>query len=265
MTRNNVARSVRFLSTGELAPPNELMSAQDRWAIMRTINDWLTWSAEVWVFWSSDYIASWWTKAELTLIARQVRRMRSRVRLYDEDTGTTRRLYGVWLINLRREYRNALTERLLIGRNPEWMSRSDRGTAVAGGLDRHGSPSLVTHRYRDDLILSCPTCTARAPAAPATGPRWFGDLFSFDVRRVIHLTDPGLQVVSRDAVAASVVGGAGALVCPGCSSPRTVGEGLPRYWFYPVRPVNDPRSVEQGTGPGGVVLERRPVYLLQPA
>lgn len=264
VTRRGSGEGVRFFATGELAPPNELMSAQDRWGIMRCINDWLASSAEVWVFWSSDYIASWWTKAELTLIAGQHRHVRSRVRLYDEHTGTTRRLYGVWLANIGRTHRDALTERLLIGRNPEWLSRSDRSTAVPGGLGRYVSSDLTTDRYRDDLIFSCPSCTARATGLPSVRPpRWFVDLLSFDAREVVDMTDPSLQVVSRGVVAASIADGMGAVVCSRCQSALAVREGPPRYWFYPVRVVFDQLLVERGTGPGGIVLERRPVYLLE--
>jgi hypothetical protein len=263
MTRLGVKKSVRFFSTGELAPPNELMSAQDRWGVMRTINEWIADSEELWIFWSADYLASWWTRAELTLLAGQFRRMRSRVLLYDQHTRATHRLEGVKSADIGSENRDLIAERLLIGRNPEWLSRSDRTTAVPGGLDRHGSPTLTTNRYRDDLIFSCPVCTSRAVRrSPPRAPRNFNDLMSFDVRDVIDIADPSLMLIDRNELASSISNGVGSVICPNCDSALRVYEGPPRYWFYPVRTSPVPPFVERGTGPGGIILESRPVYML---
>ncbi len=263
VARRDVKKSVRFFSTGELAPPNELMSAQDRWGVMRTINDWIADSQELWIFWSDDYLASWWTRAELTLLAGQFRRMRSPVFLYVQLTGTTRRLEGVRSADIGSQNEDLIAERLLIARNPEWLSRSDRSTAVPGGLDRHGSPALTTGRYRDDLIFSCPVCTSRAVRrAPPRLPRHFNDLMTFDVGDVIDIAGPSLMVIDRDALASSISNGAASVVCPNCDSALPVYQGPPRYWFYPVRVSLVPPYVERAPGPGGAILESRPVFML---
>ena len=263
VTRRGVKKSVRFFSTGELAPPNELMSAQDRWGVMRTINDWIADSQELWIFWSADYLASWWTRAELTLLAGQFRQMRSPVLLYDQHAGATRRLEGVKSADIGSENRDLIAERLLIARNPEWLSRSDRSSAVPGGLDRHGSSALTTGRYRDDLIFSCPACTSRAVRrASPRPPRHFNDLMSFDVRDVIDIAGPSLMVIDRNQLAASISNGVGSVICPNCDSALRVYEGPPRYWFYPVRTSPVPPYGEHATGPGGAILESRPVYML---
>lgn len=263
MTRRGAKKSVRFFSTGELAPPKELMSAQDRWGVMRTINDWIADSEELWIFWSTDYLASWWTRAELTLLAGQFRRMRSSVFLYDQHSGTTRRLEGVRSADIGSQNQDLIAERLLIARNPEWLTRSDRSTAVPGGLDRHGSPELTASRYRDDLIFSCPACTARAVRrAPPRPPRNFNDLMTFDVRDVIDIAGPSLMVIDRDELDLAISRGANSIVCPNCDSALPVYEGPPRYWFYPVRTSSVPPYEDRATGPGGIILEHRPVFML---
>jgi hypothetical protein len=262
LLRQEGGKSVRFFATGDLAPPNELMSAQDRWTIMRQINDWIASSAEVWIFWSPDYLESWWTQAELTVLAGQRRAARSPVFLYDEGTGKTHRLGGLERIDIGEENRKALTERLLIARNPDWLSRTDR---TRPSLIRLGelSPSLSTDRYRDDLIFSCPRCAARAKgSASGKPPATFADLLTFDLRQVINSTGSNLQVIPRHVVAASMVKGKGRVECRDCHTGLTVREGPLRYWFYPVRTKPGPPPVDLRTGPGGVILEHRPVYLL---
>jgi hypothetical protein len=260
--RQDAGKSVRFFVTGDLAPPNELMSAQDRWTIMRQINDWIASSAELWIFWSPDYLESWWTKAELTLLAGQSQNVRSPVFLYDEQTGKTHRLGGVEQIDIGKENRGALAERLLIARNPDWLSRTDRSRPSLIKLDDLSS-TLSTDQYRNDLIFSCPRCAARAKGSRSVKPpRNFAELLSFNLRQVIDSTSSNLQVIPRQVVAASMTKRKGKVVCRNCHTQLTVHQGPPRYWFYPVRTKFGPPPVDLRTGPGGVILEHRPVYLL---
>jgi hypothetical protein len=260
--RQDAGKSVRFFITGDLAPPNELMSAQDRWTIMRQVNDWIASSAEVWVFWSPDYLESWWTQAELTVLAGQRLNVRSPVFLHDEQTGKTHRLSGVEQIDIGEENRKALTERLLIARNPDWLSRTDRSRLSLMNLDALSS-TLLTDQYRNDLIFSCPRCAARVKGSRSVKPpRNFAELLSFDLRQVIDATGSNLQVIPREAVTSSMKKRKGKVVCRDCQTGLTVHKGPPRYWFYPVRTTFGPPPVDMRTGPGGVILEHRPVYLL---
>jgi hypothetical protein len=182
--------------------------------------------------------------------------------LYDEQTGKTHPLGGVERFDIGEENRKALTERLLIARNPDWLSRTDRSRP---SLIKLGdiSPALSTDRYRNDLIFSCPRCAARAKRSSSVKPPGtFADLLTFDLRQVIDSTGSNLQVIPRHVVAASMVRRKGKVECRDCHTGLTVHEGPPRYWFYPVRTKIGPPPVDLRTGPGGVILEHRPVYLL---
>lgn len=113
------------------------------------------------------------------------------------------------------------------------------------------------------VVSRCPRCAARTKrSASGKPPANFADLLSFDLRQVIDSTGSNLQVIPRHVVAASVVKGKGKVVCRDCHTGLTVHDGPLRYWFYPVRTKSGPPPVDLPTGPGGVILEHRPVYLL---
>jgi hypothetical protein len=75
-----------------------------------------------------------------------------------------------------------------------------------------------------------------------------------DVQAFLEGRGPALHAIEASQL--ETARAIGLLECPGCGSQYGITMGAPRYWWYPVR-------MDRGTGPGGAVLEERPVYRAQ--
>jgi hypothetical protein len=83
-------KRVRIIRTDDMSYPDEVLSLQRRWQVLRGIFDSLSAAHEFWVLWSDDYLASWWTQGEVVSFANMTEKAKPVLRRRG------RRLYTWW-------------------------------------------------------------------------------------------------------------------------------------------------------------------------
>jgi hypothetical protein len=238
LSEQEAHRSVRFLRGGELATADELLSGQRRWEVLVAIRRWIRSADEVWIYDTDDFTDSWWTRAELVLMALAGTALEGKVHRYDPGTRTLSPVSLAALPVLNARQRKRITKLLYFGANPEYCYRLAEATSagLARLLVRRGD-EVLSDRFRDDLLVQC-----TAPARPRQGYRFDVDAFLDE----LHGID-GAEVLAA-------AGRNGEVGCPACGRRYAVRLDAPRSRWYP-------RRDGVGTGPGGVTLEELPTVL----
>jgi hypothetical protein len=240
--------SVRLLRPGEVVYEDEMLTKFRHWQLASMIDRKIGAAEEMWVYGTEDYLASWWTRAELVTIAYRLACGVSapRLRLYDPATGTLRDLPEAWLPPMSREQRRRMAR---------WYSNTDPGTMgfesvqvmrfysslpLLGRLKYFNDP-VWSEEFWEDTLLPCATCGRNSPT-----PAWL-DLDAF-----LWLREPHLVRLTTEQLEAAVE--RGHLPCPVCQTTYEIREAPnPRLLWLPVR-------YGRPTGPDGASLVGLPVY-----
>lgn len=240
--------SVRLLRPGEIVYEDEVLTKFRHWQLASMIDRKIGAAEEMWVYATDDYLASWWTRAELVTIAYRLAGGVSapRLRLYDPAAGTLRDLPEAWLPSLSKEQQRRMAR---------WYANTDPGTMgfesvliirllsslpLLGRLEYFKDP-VWSEEFWDDPLLPCVTCRRSSPT-----PGWL-DLDAF-----LWLREPHLVPLSTEQLAAAVE--RGHISCPVCQTTYEIREAPnPRLLWMPL-PLGGP------TGSGGANLVGLPVY-----
>ena len=288
----SVLPDIAYFPPGSLS--NEFMTEHRRWQILAMIDARLRRSTEVWIFETDDYYDSWWTRAELASLAylRHFGDLRYQkafpqvvlCRVQNGDfvhrsappdfiqhlTDPVARAFGRYLSNsdpltmglesvknMKRLRGLPRSMQWLTYKSLEWMIKilmPDSSLLEQDSQDKARRLSMNFERFREmlnspvfgdkfwiDRIVACPTCS-----------RSNNSKESFDVERFMSHGEPGLKRVSPIRMAAIL--GSGNWQCEECGHRFTiVEEERPQFRWWPAR-------LGRPTGPGGVYVERLPVY-----
>ena len=242
--------SVRFLRPGELVYEDELLTTFRHWQLASMIDRKIGAAEELWVYLTEDYLASWWTRAELVAIAYRLAsgRVAPRVRVYDPATNTLHNLPEGWLPSFTPEQRRRLAR---------WYANSDPGSMgfelvpvmrhyaslpLLGRLKYFSDP-VWSDEFWENPLLPCSTCQHES-ATPG----------GIDMDSFLWLREPHLVPLSIDQLEDAVQ--RGRLSCPVCQTTYETREAPnPRVLWMPTR-------YGRATGPDGASLISLPVYRL---
>jgi hypothetical protein len=199
-------RSLRIVSPSEFALERELLSAGSRWMVLSFLRLLIRASQELWVYRTDDYLASWWTLAELIVagalqedpqgLAPQVKVFNpDRQALADDETGLR--------IGLGREDRSVIQSLLLVTTpgisSPPFGGIG--GESRVPQLPRKGGGAGGWGPFWGDLLIERQALTnANEPYQP-TARAFFGaldDMLQVDVRDVASAAAGDGTVRARD-------------------------------------------------------------------
>jgi hypothetical protein len=239
------SKSVRFLRRGELAGPDELLSELRRWEILVDIRRWIWAADEIWIYDTADYIDSWWTRAELILLAMAASSITGKIFRYDPARQSLSPVDIASLPQVGKVQRKRIEQRQMLGINPgyAYRMRNVSNTFLTRLLNR-GLDEVLSSDFRDNLLLQC-----EAPGGHRDGYR-------FDVEAFLNQQEPALHAIPAVAVQ-GLLAKDGAAPCPVCGKTYMFTLDTPRFRWYPVRNG-------LGTGPDRQVLEKVPTVLAVP-
>ena len=241
-SRERFGMDARVFRTGELAFADELMTFQQRRAVLRELQRWIAAADEFWIYLTDDYSRSWWTRGERVLLANVGEQSRPRVIVARPGKGLVGEIDRGGVPSLSRREDDRLLELLYFAHQPEWLERGEIGKRTFRNLTgRQSSRDVFEPGFRQDPLLHCAVCIGALEQESG--------LFDFDIRRYLSSGPVGLYPIPGDTLR----GGDRNIACPACGSEYGVTTGPPRFWWYPYRDG-------AGTGPGGVCLEERPSY-----
>ena len=233
---------VRVFRTGELAFSDEIMTLQQRWAVLRELQRWIVAAEEFWIYRTQDYSQSWWTRGELVLVANAHPASKPRVHVVKPGGEIVAEYRAGDIPSLSKVQRDRLIELLYFAHQPEWLFRKQDGIRIFRmHTGQQASRDLFKPSFRKHPLLHCSVCVAALEQERQP--------FDFDIGRFLSSKPPGLYPLPDATLGA----GDKVVTCPGCSSEYRISLGPARYWWYPVR-----NGV--GTGPDGLYLEERPSY-----
>lgn len=239
---------VGFLRPGALVYEDEVLTKFRHWQLASMIDRKIGAAEEMWVYWTEDYPASWWTRAELVTIAYRLACgiKAPRMRLYDAATDSLQDLPEGWLPEMSHEQKRRMSR---------WYSNTDPGTMgfesvqvmrlyaslpLLGRFKYFNDP-VWSGEFWEDPLLPCATC--RRNSAP---PAWF------DIDSFLWLREPHLVPLTRQRLEEAVE--RGHLCCPVCQTTYEIKEAPnPRLLWMPTR-------YGRPTGPDGASLVALPVY-----
>jgi len=235
------ARSVRFLRGGELALSNEILSGLRRWEVLHAINRWMRSAEEIWLYRTPDYLDSWWTRAEIALIAARPDELGDRVRVYDPTTDRLDHIDIDALPSLSKAQSERIQELLLLGENAEFAYRIDSTNTTRARREVRAAGELLHRSFREDPLLQCAT---PPPSPPG---------YRFDIDDFLTNKHPALHSIPNDDVV-SALSADRPVNCPECGRTYRLTLDAPRYRWYPKR-------AGVGTGPSGRCLEELPTVV----
>ena len=235
-------KRVRIIRTDDMSYPDEVLSLQRRWQVLRGIFASLSAAHEFWVLWSDDYLASWWTQGEVVSFANMTEKAKPVLRIRGVREGAVVPSPAELIPRLTRRQQRAIVKRFVLCNLPESLMRirklaSSRLSRILLGLR---NDTVLEPSFADNPMLECACCAQSKPA----GRR-------LDVEGFLSGELQPLRALSSWALARARE--TGVLHCPACQALYRITSGPPRFWWYPIRG-------ERGTGPGGIVLEERPAY-----
>jgi hypothetical protein len=235
------ARSVRFLRGGELALSNEALSGVRRWEVLHAINRWMRSAEEIWLYRTPDYLDSWWTRAEIVLIAAQPDELGDRVRVYDPANDRLDHIDIDALPSLSKAQFERIQELLLLGMNAEYAYRIDSTNTKRALREVRTAGELLRRSFREDLLLQCAT---PPPSPPG---------YRFDIDDFLMNRQPALHSIPKDDVFGAMSADR-PVSCPECGRTYRLTLDAPRFRWYPKRDG-------VGTGPSGRCLEELPTVV----
>lgn len=100
-----------YFDPGELVYEDELLSPLRRWQLLSLIQDHIIESREVWIFWTEDYLSSWWTQGEIlsTIYFTSPNDLPHKLKVYDPRTNTVHPMNPQYLPKLSEEQKARMT------------------------------------------------------------------------------------------------------------------------------------------------------------
>lgn len=239
---------VRLLRPGEIVYEDEVLTKFRHWQLASMIDRKIGAAEEMWVYATDDYLASWWTRAELMTIAYRLACGTSapRLRLYDPATGGLHALPGSWLPRMSDEQK---------ARMARWYANADPGTMgfesvlvirflsslpLLGRLKYFNDP-VWDEEFWEDPLLPCVTCRRNSPTPEG-----------LDIDSFLWLREPHLVPFTTEQLTEAVE--RGHLSCPICQSTYEIREApKPRLLWLPL-----PLATWNGPGEGNLI--GLPVY-----
>lgn len=239
---------VRLLRPGEVVYEDEVLTKFRHWQLASMIDRKIGAAEEMWVYGTEDYLASWWTRAELMTIAYRLAGGvgAPRLRLYDPAAGTLRDLPEAWLPSMSKEQQRRMAR---------WYANTDPGTMgfesvllirflsslpLLGRLKYFKDP-VWSEEFWDDPLLPCVTCQRNSPAHAG-----------LDIDAFLWLREPHLVRLTTEQLEAAAE--RGHLSCPVCRTTYEIREAPNPRLLWMALPLGGP------TGSDGANLVGLPVY-----
>ncbi|HEV2915096.1 MAG TPA: hypothetical protein VGX92_17600 [Pyrinomonadaceae bacterium] len=240
--------SVNFLRPGELVFEDEVLTEFRHWQLASMIDRKIGAADEMWIYGTDDYMASWWTRAELVTVAyRRANNTRApRVRLFDPSTDTLQDPPENLLPPINREEKRRMAR---------WYANTDPGSMGPESLQpmrlyaqlpligrlKYFQDHVWSEEFWNEPLLACTECQKKA------GPQLRIDLNAF-----LWLREPHLVRLTPAQLETSVQ--QGYVNCHRCGTLFEIKEAEhPRYFWMPVR-------YGKATGPDGQSLRVLPVF-----
>src|SRR5215813_8553172 len=82
-------KRIRIIRTDDMSYPDEVLSLQRRWQILRGIHASISAAHDFWVLWSDDYLSSWWTHGEIMSFASMTKKAKPNLRIINATESET--------------------------------------------------------------------------------------------------------------------------------------------------------------------------------
>lgn len=240
--------------TPKYFPPEQLsmgfMTEQERWQLLEYILRWVSASREVWVYETEDYYRSWWTLAELVMLAylRQRHDGRGpRLRIYNKKADSLDDAPDNYLPVMTYEQRRRMDRYMSVSDRRTMAPETDaRMRQLARGKWTHDIDYFHDHAFSEsfghDLILDCFACDEELTS-----------LDGFDYDDFLYLRGDYFTRLSSEAVTNMIdERGNGMAICS-CGIEQHFVVAAPQYIWWPTR-------MGKATGPDGNAIEERTSY-----
>jgi hypothetical protein len=240
--------SVRFLRPGELVYEDEVLTKFRHWQLVSMIDRKIGASEEMWVYRTEDYLASWWTRAELVTIAYRLAcgSHAPRVRIYDPHDDTLYDPPEGWLPSINHEQRRRLarwyanTDPCSMGFESVQVLRLYAKLPLLGRIKYFSDP-VWSEEFWEDPMLPCRTCRRQSEMED-----------SIDIDSFLWLRESQMVQLTPEQLEEALE--RGYLCCPVCQATYETREATnPRVLWMPTRYCKP-------TGPNGSSLVALPVY-----
>ncbi|TBR56520.1 hypothetical protein B4U84_29425 [Westiellopsis prolifica IICB1] len=233
-----------YFDPGELVYEDELLSPLRRWQLLSIIQDYIIASREVWIYWTEDYINSWWTRGEVlsTLYFTSQNNLPNKLKIYDprKDKDTVYPIDMRYLPKLSENHKARMT-RYQTNSHPNMMAPEvlDRNKFVSEqmwssipavkSLFMLDEPAFSSE-FWDYYIIPCgsekklPTDRRTVPAIA----QFYEELQSIDIDDFLKFFREGELIVSLEQLKRAAHG-LETLTCPNSSMPLTISEQKPRF------------------------------------
>jgi hypothetical protein len=230
-------KSIRILRSTDLSFPDEILTLQRRWQVLRDIYTWLEAANEFWVLWSDDYLSSWWTRGEIVSLALLGHYRTLGLQIVAAQNQSTK-APDTLVPKLTSRQKRTMEARFFVCKMPESLPRlqSLKASRLARVLLGLKNDSMLLPSFSHVQMLEC------SHGADTRLPRRALDVDEFlegGLSSLTGVSEPLLSDARRT----------GMLSCPSCGAPHHIVIGPPRYLWHPIT----------GTGLKGR-LEECPVY-----
>lgn len=256
------SKTVRYFPPGALAYDDELLTEQQRWQLLSIIDRWMWPAEEIWLYGTSDYLDSWWTRGELVALSYRCAYGGGPVpnlRIYNPDDGRIDEISKEFLPKLSKEH---------LRRIARWYSNSDPGTMGPESMQIMRFLSSIplirnigyfkdhvwTREFWDFPLMQCINCGTIIKDIAIKSNKLETNV-EFDVDAFVWSREPILfRLAPEIAMDASK---RGEIECPKCKKLYNLKSALPRYLWMPTR-------MGKATGPGGASLISLQTYRITP-
>lgn len=256
------SKTVRYFPPGALAYDDEILTEQQRWQLLSIIDRWMWPAEEIWLYYTSDYINSWWTRGELVALSYRYANGGDpfpKLKIYNPDNDRISEITKEFLPKLSKEQKHRIAR---------WYSNSDPGTMGPESIPVMRSISDIplirnvgyfkdhvwSREFWDFPLMQCTNCSSVSKDVAVKRYNMEIDA-EFDVDAFIWSREPVLfRLTPEDVMNASKQG---EIECPKCKKLFYLKRALPRYLWMPTR-------MGKVTGPGGSSLVSLPTYRITP-
>lgn len=252
LSQSKSYQKIHYFKPGELVFENELLTKQQYWQILSTIDRWIGAAKELWIYDTDEYLNSWWTYGELAIIEyrKAIGEKTPKILTIDPITGKLNDKYKSINANFSTSQQKRMTrwfsncDPATMGPEARKAMESWRSVPLLGQLS-YFNDEVFSDSFWEDLILPCPHCCKKYG-----GPS--------SIENFLWIKMPSMSRVKEKEVKKLLA--TQKWNCPNkkCYAQfKITANDPPRFFWMPTR-------MGRTTGPNGNAIMPRPVYRLEP-